>query len=282
MRHPVSTSLIDAVLLPLPAGEGWGEGTSASDLCVALDVGPEPGVRPGGRVTFFVSPKKVTKERRPHCLRPLRFAPGQPAVLTQPACRRTRCVHFVHCAQTAAASQITKHACPSAGVRPAALRSSAQPEGSGSGRRFARPLQIPTAQSPITRHGAYVFNPLWACRGAQLQAAREAGIRSLRKAKLCGYQKGPRVFERSEFARTPPEASTAGCPQRSGGSRTVGSPFLCLLSFGEAKESESPAGANSRLLSHTKRNAQTKRRSALTPTLSRREREKVTSTELAL
>ncbi|RST49750.1 hypothetical protein EJI01_22825 [Variovorax sp. MHTC-1] len=27
------------------------------------------------------------------------------------------------------------------------------------------------------------------------------------------------------------------------GSQAVGSPFLCLLSFGEAKESESPAGA---------------------------------------
>jgi hypothetical protein len=39
-----------------------------------------------------------------------------PAMLAQPACRRTRCVHFVHSAQTAAASQTTKHACPSAGV----------------------------------------------------------------------------------------------------------------------------------------------------------------------
>src|SRR5215207_3214542 len=43
------------------------------------------------------------------------------------------------------------------------------------------------------------------------------------------------------------KASTAGCPQRSGGSRPVGSPFLWLLSFGEAKESDSPAGATSRL-----------------------------------
>ena len=29
-----------------------------------------PGCAPGGAVTFFVSPKKVTKERRPHWLRP--------------------------------------------------------------------------------------------------------------------------------------------------------------------------------------------------------------------
>ncbi|MDR6539599.1 hypothetical protein J2739_005398 [Variovorax soli] len=33
---------------------------------LALVPRPEPGCRPGGRVTFFVSPKKVTKERRPH------------------------------------------------------------------------------------------------------------------------------------------------------------------------------------------------------------------------
>ena len=48
-------------------------------------------------------------------------------------------------------------------------------------------------------------------------------------------------------SETPLDASTAGCPKRSAGTQTVGSPFLCLLSFGEAKESESPAGANTRL-----------------------------------
>ncbi len=55
---------------------------------------------------------------------------------------------------------------------------------------------------------------------------------------------GSQLFERSEFCETPRNPSTAGCPQRSGGSQTVGSPFLCLLSFGEAKESESAAGRN--------------------------------------
>ena len=45
---------------------------------------------------------------------------------------------------------------------------------------------------------------------------------------------------------TPAGPSTAGCPQRSGGTQTVGSPFLGLLSFGEAKESESPAAATER------------------------------------
>ena len=64
---------------------------------------------------------------------------------------------------------------------------------------------------------------------------------------------GPQLFERSEFCGPPPESSTAGCPQRSEGTQTVGSPFLCLLSFGEAKESESPAGATPGLGKQTPR-----------------------------
>ena len=47
-------------------------------------------------------------------------------------------------------------------------------------------------------------------------------------------------------SETPLGVSTAGCPQQSGGTQTVGSPFLCLLSFGEAKESRSPAAATER------------------------------------
>jgi DsbC/DsbD-like thiol-disulfide interchange protein len=37
--------------------------------------GDKPGVRPGGRVTFFASPKKVTKKRRPGDRAPLRGVP---------------------------------------------------------------------------------------------------------------------------------------------------------------------------------------------------------------
>ena len=51
---------------------------------------------------------------------------------------------------------------------------------------------------------------------------------------------------RSEFRSTAPRPSIAGCPQRSEGTRPVGSPFLCLLSFGDAKESECAAGRTSR------------------------------------
>jgi hypothetical protein len=59
---------------------------------------------------------------------------------------------------------------------------------------------------------------------------------------------------------TPLEASTAGCPQRSGGTQAPGSPFFCLLFFGEAKKSESPAAATERHRTHqrTQRATQTK------------------------
>ena len=45
---------------------------------------------------------------------------------------------------------------------------------------------------------------------------------------------------------TPLEASTVGCPQRSGGTQTPGSPFFSLGFFGETKKSKSPAAATKR------------------------------------
>ena len=45
---------------------------------------------------------------------------------------------------------------------------------------------------------------------------------------------------------TPAGPSTAGCPQRSGGTQTVGSPFFSLGFFGESKKSKSPAAATER------------------------------------
>ena len=57
---------------------------------------------------------------------------------------------------------------------------------------------------------------------------------------------GRTLFERSEFRPTPLAASSAGCPQRSVGTQTVGSPSLGLLSLGDARESECAVGRTSR------------------------------------
>ena len=52
---------------------------------------------------------------------------------------------------------------------------------------------------------------------------------------------GRRLFERSEFPADPAFVSTAAVPE---GPRAVGSPFLSLVSFGEAKESDPPPGGS--------------------------------------
>jgi|GEM_PF-2232841 len=47
---------------------------------------------------------------------------------------------------------------------------------------------------------------------------------------------GERLSEaKPSSSSTPLSASTAGCPQRSGGTQTIGSPFFWVLFFGEAK-----------------------------------------------
>ncbi len=152
-------------------------------------------------------------------LRPLRCAPGQPAVLN------------------------------SGGVSLNSLRSNNAipdpPESPllGASRRANRE-QGPKTKDKYptrTRHGESLFllvfgfpssavwysvpHPFWMRRGAEGQT-----------------DQGKNLFERSELFLTPAGPSTAGCPQRSGGTQQVGSPFLCLLSFGEAKESELHAG----------------------------------------
>jgi hypothetical protein len=94
------------------------------------------------------------------------------------------------------------------------------------------------------------------CQPLQAQSAC-SGLVAERSNGPCGFPiPSGRAEERSvsrirarpclseaSLGETPRDVSTAGCPQRSGGTRPVGSPFLWQLSFGEAKESSSPAGA---------------------------------------
>jgi len=78
----------------------------------------------------------------------------------------------------------------------------------------------------------------WGGRGHRRMAA-------LRALTRCGCPSGA-LQARSKFRSAAPGPSIAGCPQRSEGTRQVGSPFLCLLSFGDSKESRCAAGRTSR------------------------------------
>jgi hypothetical protein len=219
---------LESLFLPLLPGEGGGEGPPAFDLRVALELRPEPGIRPGGRVTFFASPKKVTKERRPHCLRP------------SASLRATCGARFRRGPRKLAA---LKHARPFFRLK---LRSSAQPEGRGAGTEagtaFASlgELQVQQPKAQVRAMARWSSIPSG--------RAEERSFSRIR-ARDC--------LSEASSSETPRKASTAGCPQRSGGSRTVGSPSFAYFSWRD-KKSESPAGANSRLRPHTKRNVRIK------------------------
>ncbi len=264
---------------PLPPGEGWGEGTGRLIRTLRLLQGRSRGVVPAADSLSFASPKESKQRKGDPTARVPALRSGQPAVLGAPACRRTRCVHFVHAAQTAAASQMLKPACPSAGERPAPLRSSARAEGmelqravarncvvcswaKGFGLQQAAPAQAlgsrtPTPYPGLATRGRWrpsaakaraVPPPLWLRRGAQCSrphACRRTGMLRGLTCRSClsrvnevnvASSAAGRMREHRRLPRS--EAQ---------GTQTVGSPFLWLLSFGDAKESDSPAGAKSRL-----------------------------------
>ena len=87
--------------------------------------------------------------------------------------------------------------------------------------------------------------------GVRLQALREAKARALppplwlRRGAQRFADQGSPLSERSEFGRDPAKREHRRLPLRKAkGTQTVGSPFSCLLFFGEAKKSRSPAGAS--------------------------------------
>ena len=179
----------------------------------------EAGSRPGGRGAFLcVAKEKYPKERRPCCLRPLRCAAGPPGVLGCGVRRGTRYA-LARCARTTTASQLTKQVCPAAHLPPHALRA---PGASTRGWAAEQP-HGPLLRSARGRH-----------RGARRRSCEAAAVRypplgfpsGCAEERSAGRKKGRALFERSEFARTPPGASTAGCPQRSAGTQRAGSPFL--------------------------------------------------------
>jgi hypothetical protein len=106
-----------------------------------LWLAPLAGFRPGGRPTFLSRDKKVGKEARPHCPRPLRFAAGQPALgalrgvpqnsLRADALRSNNCGKSDDEASLSFGRLATPHR--------AQRRRGQRGEGRGTGLRFARP-----------------------------------------------------------------------------------------------------------------------------------------------
>ena len=189
---------------------------------------PEAGSRPGGRLTFFASPKKVSKERRPLLSASLRFAAGNLRCSTPAGVRRTRF------AQTAAALI----------PPPSALLGAYRRGGSGQPSLSLGPnshYQPPRRAAPRWPGGRAKQRPV---RSPSPSVCAEERRVSRIRARSCLSEASSADPAKREHRRLPRSAAK--------GSQTVGSPFLCLLSFGEAKESRSPAGASPGLGKQTK------------------------------
>ena len=119
------------------------------------------------------------------------------------------------------------------------------PAGEGA-RKPPREAAALTNRRPSAAMARVDFSPpLWPCREAQgvgrAWAAQQAHASCSDSLRL--FERSAQA--RSEFRSAAPRPSIAGCPQRSEGTRPVGSPFFAYFLWRD-KESRSPAGANSR------------------------------------
>ena len=184
------------------------------------------------RVPFFrVAERKEPKKGRPHCLRPLRFASGQPAVL-----------RFGRVSLELAALRQSR-----ALIRQT-LRSSAHPEGqrgqnSHSGHRCARPI---LAGASATRCANWAERSKGPCGCfapfAPLDAPRSAagGVACVPKDTHASLSSSPQLFERSaparsEFCGAPRSRAPQVAPARSAGVADSGVAFSLVTFFWRRK-----------------------------------------------
>jgi len=224
-------------------------------LC--LSGGQGPGFAPASELLFFASPKKSSQKKGD----PLPVTPALRAGATCDARSRGVPHNSLRCC-AATFKQMrqvrTRSGCVLRHTRrpaPCASRHGQKGWGAYTGHRCARPSRKPMPA------------PVQAQRAAPHQAERSDGPSGMQAPCGCawgGVFAGWRVCRRthplreltrrgcssaapqarSEFHGAPRKRPDPGSPRSAAqGGADMGSPFLCLLSFGEAKESESPAGA---------------------------------------
>ncbi len=82
------------------------------------------------------------------------------------------------------------------------------------------------------------------CNARRSRASSADSYAVVRRRVAQGWaDQGTRLSERSEFERPPAQTEQRSVPEAPLRDDAFGSPSLCLLSLGEARESESPAGA---------------------------------------
>jgi hypothetical protein len=195
----------------------------ADCFCSAGSLAGRAGSRPGGRGTFFCFAKrKYPKKRRAGCAVP-----------------SLRCGHAALLGPSGVWLNSPAAQTTPALIRPA-LRYSPAHDGGGRERIRGHSCRMfpwfcshhnPSPEGMGVKAGTSEGQPDPACRRqGRAEQRRGAGIRNL-------HVRRPRSGQVCEF---PPRPEQRKAP-RSG--PVFGSPFFCLLFFGEAKKSEAPAGA---------------------------------------
>ena len=189
------------------------------------------------RATHFLllRQKKVSKEKATPSLRPLRFAKGQTCVGTVAGCAAELTALRSSSAQTAAASQFTKHGRYDAHATPQPPRRRRSHRG-----WIAKQPNIPTATRVVA-----ALDPASAAPSAWRMRPRDGAERSdgpkgcwlfgCPIPSVCAEERsGQQIRARdclsaASLSETPLDASTAGCPKRSAGTQTVGSPSFAFF-----------------------------------------------------
>ncbi|SDP82798.1 hypothetical protein SAMN04489708_12963 [Paracidovorax cattleyae] len=229
-------------------------------------------VRPAAHLLSFASPKESRQRKgEPWCLRPPSPRGGEGGSLRcSDAGRRrgTRFAHSVRCARTTTASQITKQACPAARLpapRPALLGAATR---AGCRTRAIASLGLWCASAAHRARffcgaerwwpwpsAATAWGPsnakarvtpsgcAWGAQGVGWRACRRTRPHRELTCRGCPSVAHAVRAASSTAHPTPEHPRLPRLPIGRTGSQTAGSPFLWLLSFGEAKESDSPAGA---------------------------------------
>ena len=196
--------------------------------------------------------EKVTKEKAPPSLRPLRFATGQTCVGAVAGCAVELALLLRSAARTATASQITKHGRSDAHAHPATAPTQAQPAGGGqpniqTATRVVAALD-PVSAVPNARHlrpqdgaersngpdGCWLFgcsapHPLCMRRGAQRPA--DQGSR------LSERSAAQRVRARPRWTRAPQVARS-----EAQGRRQWGRLFFAYFLLAKQKKVSRPPG----------------------------------------
>jgi hypothetical protein len=173
------------------------------------------GTRPGGRPSFFASPKKEGKERRPRSPCPCAFRAGQPALLA----KRGR-----------TANSLRSNMRPD--YPPVSLRYSARAEGTPRAKAKAS-----DARRQTLRH-----DPGCGLRGPSEAMARVTPLLGVpRSGAFCG-ELGRACLSEASLRGPPRKASTAGCPARTRRDTPSGVAFLCLLSLAKQRKSGARRG----------------------------------------